>query len=237
MSFFFPVDIQSYPEQWREIRCKVKQAGLVESFCCRVLFAIVILSHLVKYDWIHDRNLFTPSLTLFYVQSVLVDLPYIWHGETKPKPTDPDGPVLGFVEDVWTARSVFHRGCSTKASRTTASVNRLPQAVMLHLRNSQRTAKCIWATLKVWDNFVQLREKKKSVLTGTLCCQCNILCGKGKGKKKLILMPILQLLPVSWQHRAELNVLAIQLLTSLHLSLSTVAEWNALGGQMRIHLR
>lgn len=49
-------------------------------------------------------------------------------------------------------------------------------------------------------------------------------------------MPILQLLPVSWQHRAELNVLAIQLLTSLHQSLSTVAEWNALGGQMRIHL-
>lgn len=38
-------------------------------------------------------------------------------------------------------------------------------------------------------------------------------------KKNLILIPTLQLLPVSWQHRAELNVLAIQLLTSLHLSL------------------
>lgn len=91
--------------------------------------------------------------------------------------------------------------------------------------------------LKYEKNLVQLERKKTTVVTGTLCCPCNILCGKRKKKKKkLILMPILQLLPVSWQHRAELNVLAIQLLTSLHLSLSTVAEWNALGGQMRIHL-
>lgn len=91
--------------------------------------------------------------------------------------------------------------------------------------------------IKSMRQFCTIREKKKnkSVVTGTLCCQCKMLCGKGK--KKLILMPILQLLPVSWQRRAELNVLAIQLLTSLHLSLSTVAEWNALGGQMRIHLR
>lgn len=38
-------------------------------------------------------------------------------------------------------------------------------------------------------------------------------------EETLILIPTLQLLPVSWQHRADLNVLAIQLLTSLHLSL------------------
>lgn len=103
--------------------------------------------------------------------------------------------------------------------------------------NSPGTAKCIRMTFKVWEKSCTIRESKITVVTATLCCQCNILCRGKKKKKKVILMPILQLLPVSWQHRAELNVLAIQLLTSLHLSLSTVAEWNALGGQIRIHLR
>lgn len=82
--------------------------------------------------------------------------------------------------------------------------------------------------------FVQLERKKICRNSNTGLPTEHIVRER---EKKLILMPILQLLPVSWQHRAEPNVLAIQLLTSLHLSLSTVAQWNALGGQMRIHLR
>lgn len=90
--FFGPGEYIVKAKAIKKIACKVKQAG----FCCHFLSATVILSHIIKLNLIQYEN---PPPVL-YISSALHDLPDLWHGKTKPKPTDPDSPVLGLGEDM-----------------------------------------------------------------------------------------------------------------------------------------
>lgn len=120
----------SYPKQWMDVILKTKWGGLVVSFCSHVLSVyFAIYSHKVKFDFIHDKrrhtvplrcnnqNLAQPEQTsksiFHYVQPfglVLgsADTGGFMYGMEKHvdtvqvKLTDPDDPVLGFIEAIIT---------------------------------------------------------------------------------------------------------------------------------------
>lgn len=113
--------------------------------------------------WLDSRSEFIHPLLDLVLRSISTGLIYRTYGTEKPNQN-----LLILTVLFWD----LFRMCEQRAQCFAAAVpqklperpvNPLPQAVRLHLRNSQRTAKCIWATLKVWDNFVQLERKKKKI--------------------------------------------------------------------------